>query len=56
MILFVGFFAFTQPPLVYVLANRVEPWLLGFPFLYSYLLVIYVALIAVLIWAGRRGI
>ena len=56
VILFLGLFAFTQPPLVYALANRVEPWLLGFPFLYTYLLVIYVALIAVLIWAQRRGI
>ncbi len=56
VILFVALFALTQPPFVYVLANRVEPWLLGLPFLYTYLLVIYFALIAVLIWATRRGL
>ena len=56
VILFVGLFALTQPPFVYVLANRIEPQLLGVPFLYTYLLVIYFALIAVLIWAVRRGI
>jgi hypothetical protein len=54
--LFLGLFAFTQPPLVYVLANRIEPSVFGLPFLYTYLLVIYFALIAVLIWAVRRGL
>jgi hypothetical protein len=29
---------------------------LGLPFLYAYLLVLYFALIAVLIWAQRRGV
>ena len=56
VVLFLGLFAFTQPPLVYVLANRIEPTIFGLPFLYSYLLVIYVALIGVLIWAQRRQI
>lgn len=46
----------TQPPVVHGWANRIEPWLLGLPFLYAYLLVIYSALIAVLIWAYRRGL
>jgi hypothetical protein len=41
---------------VHYLANRVEPWVLGFPFLYSYLLIIYCALISILIWAERRGL
>lgn len=54
--LFVVLFALTQPPFVSGWANRVEPWLLGLPFLYAYLLIIYVALIAVLIWAYRRGL
>ena len=53
---FLGLFALAEPPLVYKLANRVEPWLLGMPFLYGYLLIIYSALIAVLIWAYRRGV
>ncbi len=53
---FVALFALTQPPFVNTLANRVTPWLFGLPFLYVYLLFIYIALIAVLIWAQRRGI
>ena len=45
-----------QPPIVHGLANRVEPWIFGVPFLYAYLLVIYCAMIAVLIWALLRGV
>ncbi len=52
--LFLGLFALAEPPFVHTLANRVEPWILGFPFLYTYLLVLYFALIGVLIWALRR--
>jgi hypothetical protein len=48
--------AFAEPPLVFVLANRIEPWLLGMPFLYVYLLMVYIALICVLVWARRRGL
>ena len=54
VLLFLGLFALVEPPFVYSLANRVEPWLLGFPFLYTYLLVLYSAIICVLIWALRR--
>ena len=53
--LFCGLFALTQPPLLH-LANRITPWVLGLPFLYGYLLVVYCALIGVLLWAQRRGI
>ena len=53
---FLFLFAFTQPPLVFWLANRTEPWIGGVPFLYAYLLVLYFALIAVLLWARRRGL
>lgn len=53
---FLGLFAFTQPPLVFWLGNRIEPSLAGLPFLYVYLLVLYLALIAVLLWARRRGL
>lgn len=56
VVLFLTLFALTQPPFVHVLANRITPWVLGFPFLYAYLLVIYFLLIAVLIWAQRRGV
>ncbi len=53
---FCALFALTQPPFVYLVANRITPWVLGLPFLYAYLLVLYFALIAVLSWAQRRGV
>ena len=53
---FLALFAFTQPPLVYWIGNRVEPWVGGVPFLYGYLLFLYVALIGVLILARRKGL
>jgi len=54
VLLFLGLFALAEPPFVHSVANRIEPWLLGFPFFYTYLLVVYSALIGVLIWALRR--
>lgn len=54
VVLFLVLFAFAQPPLVYLLANRIEPRILGIPFLYVYLLVIYAGLIGVLLRAMRR--
>ncbi len=56
VIAFVALFALTQPPIVYLLANRIEPSVFGLPFLYAYLLVVYVLLIAVLIWAMSRDL
>ncbi|MFQ5704478.1 MAG: hypothetical protein ACE5HT_10705 [Gemmatimonadales bacterium] len=56
VIAFLLLFTLTQPPLVYLVANRIEPWLLGFPFLYAYLLVLYCALIGVLIWAQKQDV
>ena len=55
-VLFVALMALAQPPIIHGLVNRIEPWILGMPFLYAYLLVVYVAMIAVLIWAMRKGI
>ena len=52
--LFLGLFAFTQPPLVFWIGNRVEPLLGGLPFLYVYLLIFYCLLIGVLVWMMRR--
>ena len=54
--LFVVLFALTQPPFVHTIANRIEPWLFGLPFLYAYLLILYCALIAVLLWAQHKGV
>jgi hypothetical protein len=56
VVLFLGLLALAQPPVVHTWANRIEPWVLGFPFLYGYLLVVYVALIGVLLWVLRRGL
>ncbi len=56
LVLFVALMALAQPPIVYLVANRVEPWVLGLPFLYAYLLAVYCALIGVLFWAKRRGL
>ena len=55
-LIFFGLFALTQPPFVFWFANRITPWIGGMPFLYVYLLVLYLALIGVLIWAQRKGI
>ncbi len=55
LLLFLGLLALAEPPAVYAFANRVEPWVGGMPFLYAYLLAVYLALIAVLVWAlGRK--
>lgn len=51
---FLALLLLAEPPIVFAIANRVEPWLLGFPFLYAYLLFVYIALIAVLVLAARR--
>jgi uncharacterized membrane protein len=55
-IAFVVLFLLAMPPSTHVLLNRVEPWILGMPFIYTVLLAIYVALIGVLVWAFRRGV
>lgn len=56
VIAFLGLFALTQPPLVFLVANRIEPRIFGVPFLYAYLLIIYIAMIGVLIRTARRSV
>lgn len=56
VVLFLLLFLLAEPPIVYTVANRVEPWVLGVPFLYAYLMAIYFALIGVLIWVMRKGV
>jgi len=56
VIVFLVLLALTQPPAVFMLANRVTPWISGFPFLYAYLLGLYVALIAVLLWVAAQDL
>jgi len=55
-IAFVVLFLLAMPPFTHTVLNRVEPWILGLPFLYAALAVIYFALIGVLVWALRRGV
>ena len=55
-IAFVVAMALAQPPIVHGLMNRIEPWVLGMPFLFAYLLGAYVVGIAVLVWAQRKGV
>jgi hypothetical protein len=54
VLLFLGLLALAEPPFVHSVANRIEPLVFGLPFLYVYLLGIYLALIGVLVWAWRR--
>ena len=53
---FLLLFALTQPPFVHGIANRIQPWILGMPFLYVYLLAAYVLLIGVLLRSLRRDL
>lgn len=48
--------ALAEPPFVHAVANRVEPWVLGLPFLYTWLLLVYTGMILVLLWALWRGV
>ena len=48
--------ALAQPPVVHGLMNRIEPWILGMPFLFAYLFGVYCLMIAVLVWALRRRV
>ncbi len=53
---FVVLLLIAMPPVTHTVLNRVEPWLLGLPFLYVVLLAVYTALTAVLVWALKRGL
>ncbi|MGH7574537.1 MAG: hypothetical protein ACREM1_05320 [Longimicrobiales bacterium] len=51
---FVALLLLAEPPAVYLLANRITPRIAGVPFLFVYLLIIYAAMIAVMLWARSR--
>ena len=38
-------FVLAMPPVTHTVLNRVEPWVLGLPFFYAALLVVYTGLI-----------
>jgi len=50
---FLGTLALAQPPLVFAVANRIDPVILGMPFLYAYLTGVYVLLLALLLLVWR---
>jgi len=54
LIWFLASMALAQPPVVYRIANRIHPLLLGMPFLYVWLLAAYVSMISALVWAYRH--
>lgn len=56
VVAFLALLALAMPPVTHRFLNRLEPVILGLPFLYLVLLVIYVALVGVLIWTYRRGV
>jgi hypothetical protein len=41
---------------VLTLVNRIEPFVLGMPLLFGYLLAVYIGIIAVMIYAARKGL
>jgi uncharacterized membrane protein len=53
---FIVLFLLAMPPVTHVVLNRTDPWIAGFPFFYAVLFAIYSGLIAVLVWALRRGV
>jgi uncharacterized membrane protein len=55
-IAFVVLFMVAMPPVTHTLLNRVQPTVLGLPFLYVALLAVYTGLIGILVWALRRGV
>ena len=53
---FLAILALAMPPVTHVFLNRLEPVILGMPFLYAVLMGVYFALVAVLIWVYRKGV
>lgn len=53
---FLVLFALCMPPFTHTVLNRIEPTVLGVPFFYAALLVIYGLLIGVLVRALRSGV
>lgn len=53
---FLGALTLAQPPVVWLVANRIRPLLFGLPFLYAWLLLVYLLMMTVLILAWRRGL
>jgi len=53
---FLAVLALAMPPVTHTFFNRLEPVIVGLPFLYAVLLGIYLVLVGILIWTYRRGV
>ena len=53
---FVLRFLLAVPPVTHVFLNRIEPTVVGVPFFFVALLVVYLALIGVLLWTLSRKV
>lgn len=53
---FLAVLALAMPPVTHRLLNRLEPVILGLPFLYAVLLALYFVLVGVLVWTYRRDV
>jgi len=57
LVAFLALMALAQPPIVFWVDTHFGgEWVLGLPFLYVYLGVIYFSLIGVLLWALRKRV
>ena len=55
-VLLIACMVLAQPPVVHGLVNRIEPRILGMPFLFAWLLGIYIVTIAVLLWTMKKKV
>ena len=53
---FIALFLLSMPPVTHTVLDRPETWILGVPFFFASLFVVYTALIGVLVWTWRKGI
>ena len=53
---FLAVFLLAMPPFTHTVLNRIEPRILGAPFLFVALLAVYTTLIGILIWVWRRQV
>ncbi len=55
-VLWLALFLCSMPPITHAVLDRPGQWVLGVPFFFASLLVVYTGLIVILLWALRRGL
>ena len=53
---FVVLFLLAMPPVTHALWDRPDRWIAGWPFFFVVLFLVYSGLVAILLWALRRGV